>query len=124
MIVVATIMMFTLRQTTQTAKRTADLYLYEQAELHTKSAIEYALFIIAQNGCQNDLNLTLDTIYDINISMRYIYNPPQVGCTSYISTLTAPEQNGSVLMDISVSVDTLNTGAEPIRYFRRTIQKL
>ena len=35
--------------------------------------------------------------------------------------ITTPEQNGSVLMDITV---TSEAGSEPIRYFRRTIQKL
>ena len=130
MIVVSVIMMFTLNQTTQTAKRTADMYLYEQAELHTKSAIEYALFKIAEGGCQNSLNFTLDNIYNINISMRYVYtqaatNVAGTACNEYMYPyITTNEQNGSVLMDVSVSVDSSDTGSEPIRYFRRTIQKL
>ena len=126
MIVIATISMFTLMQTSQTVKRTADIYLYEQAELHTKSAIEYALFKIAQNGCQNNLTLQLpnstDPIYDINITMRYSYDGTGT-CTKF-ATVTTPEQNGSVLMDISVNISSKNTGTDPIRYFRRTIQKL
>ena len=131
MIVVATIMMFTINQTTQTVKRTADLYLYEQVELHIKSATEYALFRIAGNntaaGCINALNFTIDTIYDVNITMQYVFNPIIIagaGCTNYIGTLVAPEQDGSVLMDVTISVDADDTGSEPIRYFRRTIQKL
>lgn len=127
MIIVSTITMFTLMQTSQTIKRTADMYLYEQAELYTKSAAEYALFKIARDGCQDNLNLQLpeiNPIYDINISMRYSYvGGAPAGCTSY-ATVTTPEQNGSVLMDITVNVSAANTGSDPLRYFKRTIQKL
>ncbi|MCF6330368.1 MAG: hypothetical protein L3I99_02320 [Sulfurimonas sp.] len=127
MIVVATIMMFTLKQTTQTAKTTADIYLYEQSILHTKSAIEYALFRIAENnttaGCLNNLLFQLPP-YNINITMRYVFTPVISNCDSYISSIVTPEQNGSVLMDIRVSVDSDDTGSEPITYFRRTMQKL
>ena len=126
MMVIATITMFTLMQTGQTVKRTADLYLYEQAELHTKSAIEYALFIIAKDGCKNNLNLQLpdaaNPIYDISINMRYSYDG--TGTCNKFATVTTDEQNGSVLMDISVNVTSANTGTDPLRYFRRTIQKL
>lgn len=126
MIVVATIMIFTLKQTTQTAKRTADMYLYEQAELHTKSAIEYALFKIAEQGpCFQVAPFTIDNIYDINVTLRYVYkNNPCGGSSDYITSIEADEQNGSVLMDVRVSVDANISGSEPITYFRRTIQKL
>ncbi|MCW8839327.1 MAG: hypothetical protein OQJ77_00890 [Thiovulaceae bacterium] len=123
-IIVATIMLLSLNTTALTSKRTVDLYLYEQAELHTKSAIEYALYKIARDGCQNDLSIeNLDGMYDINISMQYIGTSAS-GCTDYINNLNTPEQNGSVMMDVTVSVPTSVTGAEPIRFFRRTIQKL
>lgn len=131
MITIATIIMFTLSKSTQTVKRTADSYLYEQAELHTKSAIEYALFRIAGEGCINNLNFTLDTIYDVNITARYVYTGATTNvagttnCNEYINPyITTNEQNGSVLMDIVISIDSADTGTDPIRYFRRTIQKL
>lgn len=122
-IVVSTIMILSLNTTAVTSKKTVDLYLHEQAELHTKSAIEYALYEISTNGCTNTLNKHLDDIYDINISMRYIGTSAS-GCNDYINNLTTEEQNGSVLMDVTVTVPTSVTGAEPIRFFRRTIQKL
>ncbi len=123
MLVVASIATFTLMQTSQSIKKTADVYLYEQAELYTKSAIEYALFEVAKAGCVDNLHFTLGTIYDINIDMRYSYTITPVGCTSF-ATVTSPKQNGSVLMDITVQVDANDTGSDPLRYFRRTIQKL
>lgn len=128
-VVLGTIMALSLSLTSQTTKRTTDIYLYEQSALYAKSAAELALLDIAENGCQNTFNTDFDgTIYDANITMRYIYteantNVAGASCNEYINNpyIQTDEQNGSVLMDITVSTDV---GSEPIRYFRRTIQKL
>lgn len=129
-VTIATIMALSLSLTTETSKRTVDLYLYEQVALHAKSAAELAMLEIAKNGCQNSYSTTLDTFYDVNVTMQYVYtgattNVAGVGCDEYISYITTDEQNGSVLMDVTVSVrEDQNISTEPIRYFRRTIQKL
>jgi Tfp pilus assembly protein PilV len=122
-VIVSTIMAISLSLTTETTKRTVDLYIYEQTALHAKSAAELTMLQIAQNGCINSYNTTLDNFYDVNVTMRYIYNATVGTCTDYFN-ITTPEQNGSVLMDITVSVNDSNISSEPIRYFRRTIQKL
>lgn len=123
-LIIATIMALSLALTTETSKRTTDLYLYEQAVLYSKSAAELALLDIAQNGCQNSYSTTFDGIYDANVTMSYVYTGTVGTCTDYL-TIVTPEQNGSVLMDITVSVRAdANITAEPIHYFRRTIQKL
>ena len=137
-VIMAGIMAISLSMTATTTKKTKDLYLYEQSILLSKSATEFALLQIAQNQPCSDLNVTFpqDTIYIIDIDMQYIYhddpntgpNEAQVLCnanggTLYTSVQT-PEQNGSVVMDITVSVTDPTITAEPIRYFRRTIQKL
>jgi type II secretory pathway pseudopilin PulG len=121
-VILASIMALSLSMTSQTTKQTTDLYLYEQAVLLSKSATEYALLRISQNnGCLPTINsFTLDGIYDINITLRYIGTAPSV-CTDYISDLQTDEQNGSVMMDVTVSTDA---ATEPIRFFRRSIQKL
>ncbi|MEN8303592.1 MAG: hypothetical protein ABFQ64_05945 [Campylobacterota bacterium] len=134
-VVMATIMALSLALTTQTTKRTADLYLLEQSVLLSKSATEYALLKIAQDGaCSNinTLNFTPDLdgdgnpdYFDISITMQYIYtNPSPCTAAQTYATVTTPEQNGSVLMDVTVSVTDTTVVSEPIRYFRRTIQKL
>ena len=127
-VILSTIMALSLALTTKTSKRTSDLYLYEQAVLYSKSAAELALLDIAENGCRNSLNYTFDDtngnpMYDANVTMEYIYDTPIGGCQEYFAIAT-PEQNGSVLMDIRVSVRDINITTEPINYFRRTIQKL
>lgn len=120
-IIISTIMALSISLTTQTSKRTTDIYLYEQAELVAKSATERALLEIANNGCQN--TFTTDTgMFDVSVTMQYIYTGAVGGCTSYFN-ITTPEQNGSVLMDVVVSTKA-NITTEPIRYFRRSIQKL
>ena len=128
-------MALSLSLTATTTKKTTDMYLYEQSILLSKSATEYALLQIAQNSpCSyNGSDFTQDTFYDINITVQYIYTDPTGamatlcttnGATLY-TTVTTPEQNGSVLMDITVSVTPdKNVTTEPISYFRRTIQKL
>lgn len=124
-IIIATTMTLSLSLSTQTNKRTLDIYLHEQVELYAKSATELAMLYIAKNGCTDDnFNTTLNEIYTINVVMRYAY-PAQAptGCTSYFNT-SSLEQGASVLMDVTVSVNNPNIVSEPIRYFRRTIQKL
>jgi Tfp pilus assembly protein PilX len=135
-VIIATIMAISMSMTAQTTKRSTDLYIYEQAVLLSKSAAEYALLRISQDGAcshTNDLNFTPDLdgdgnpdFYDVNISIKYIYTAPSpcASANDDYFTITTPEQNGSVLMDISVSVDDTTVTSEPIRYFRRSIQKL
>jgi len=121
-IVIGSLMAFSLSLVAQTGKRTTDLYLYEQTVLYSKSAAELALLDIAENGpCRAGLNTTLGGIYDVNITYGYVLDAALAGCNSAGFTVTTPEQNGSVIMDITV---TTNEGTEPIRYFRRVMQKL
>ena len=124
-VVISTIMALSLSLTAITGKKTTDIYLYEQVVLYSKSAAELALLDIALVApCTiTNRNYPFDGIYDANVTMRYIYqNPsPCASANNDYATVFTPEQNGSVLMDITV---TTNAGTEPIRYFRRIIQKL
>ncbi|MDF1877885.1 hypothetical protein JHD47_08665 [Sulfurimonas sp. SAG-AH-194-L11] len=131
-VTIATIMALGLSLTSQTSKQTADLYLYEQSVLLSKSATEYALLRIAQdNNSTNPCNytgdnFTQDTFYDINITVRYIYTnfPATCNAAQRYATVETAEQNGSILIDVAVGVNNPTISTEQIRYFRRTIQKL
>ena len=133
LVVIGGIMALSLSLSTQTSNRTADIYLYEQTQLYAKSAVEKTLLDIAANlPCvkltNTQLNYNIATDYTINTSVQYIYNLATT-CTNVAvlqrgtsyTTVSTPEQDGSVIIDITV---TTNAGSEPIRYFRRTIQKL
>ena len=123
-VVIATIMALSMTMTAKTTKSTSDLYLYEQTILLSKSATEYALLRIAQSTpcAYTGESFTQDTFYNIDIAVQYIYTAGV--CATQYATVTTPEQNGSVLLDITVSVTDPTVTTEPIRYFRRTIQKL
>jgi len=147
-VIIATIMALALTLTSQTTKRTTDVYLYEQSALLAHSAAEYALLRISQNPpcTKSDIlftqvPFTQDTLYNITINLRYVYydnpdtplvNEAQAVCDALpvanrgtlYTTVSTPEQNGSVLMDITVDVNDTNVASEPIRYFKRTLQKL
>ena len=126
-VILGTIMALSLSLNTLTTKYTNDLYLYEQSAILAKSASEYALLQIAQNNTnanpcnETNINFTQDSFYDINITLKYVYT---MSCSDSYTTITTPEQNGSVLIDIAVSVTDESITTKPIRYFRRTIQKL
>ncbi|WP_373003921.1 hypothetical protein [Sulfurimonas sp.] len=132
LVIVATIMALSLSLTTQTTKRTTDLYLYEQATLLSQSAAEYALLKISQANQQcsvPSLDFRYNNTFDVNITMQYIFTNPSTCRTNSLAdgtdytTVTYPNSNGSVLMDIAITANPTGT-TEPIRYFRRSIQKL
>ena len=132
LVIIATIMTLSLALTTKTSKRTTDLYLYEQATLLSHSAAEYAILKASQQvagPCSYPgISFSHNGTYDINVTMQYVtfagtpcaINAP-VGNTLHYATTTTPDSDGTVIMDITV---TTNAGIEPIRYFRRSIQKL
>jgi len=130
-VIISTIMALAISMSSKTSKQTIDLYLYEQSALLAKSAAEYTLLRIAldnnvTNPCDvQSLNFTQD-FYDINVTVKYSYTSYPATCPATVrfAPVTTPEQNGSVLLDIAVSVDDTTVTTEPIRYFRRTIQKL
>jgi len=128
-VILATIMAFSISLTSETTKRSTDIYFYEQSVLLAKSTAEYALLQIALHPPCSDLdeNFTQNGIYNISMKIKYIYDSNAScitnGGTLY-TTITTTEQNGSILLDVSVEVNDTTVATEPIRYFRRTIQKL
>jgi len=137
-VIISTIMALSISLTTQTAKRSTDIYLYEQSVLLAKSAGELALERIAANPiCDgtnptlNNINFTYNAIYNINVDMRY-FLPSNYTCEDVAYFLDPNDINensrahlyGSVMLDITVSVNNANITSEPITYFRRSIQKL
>jgi len=132
-VIIATILALSLALTSQTTKKTTDLYLYEQASILSHSAAEYVMLKLSEvNPCSlSSINFSYNNIYDINATMRYITvvgsdcdtNATAVGAVFSNTTNTASD--GTVILDVIVSVPTdKNVTTEPIRYFRRSIQKL
>ena len=130
-VIIATIMALALSLTTQTAKRSADLYLYEQAAILSHSAAEYAILEASRvNPCSYDGDdFRHNDTFDINISMKYISvagtncNTNAIANNLHYATTTRAKTDATVMMDITVTANPVGT-TEPIRYFRRSIQKL
>ncbi|SFV74459.1 hypothetical protein MNB_SM-3-1371 [hydrothermal vent metagenome] len=123
-VILSTIMALSLSMTMQTSKRTTDIYLYEESRFLAQSATEYALLQIAQNPpcTYTGGSFTQNKIYDINISVKYVYSN-DYDCKYSYTTVQTKEQNGSALIDISVATKP-DVATEPIHFFRRTIEKL
>ncbi|MDA3946227.1 MAG: type II secretion system protein [Helicobacteraceae bacterium] len=138
MIVIATLLTYMLSTTTETAQRTTNTYINEQAQLLAKSATEYAILRVSGfdrstgNNCQNLFTAqypdTTNPIFDINVNIRYIGFGPLVTaggtCNILVSDIQTPESNGTMLIDVYVSDNAGLNLNEPIRYHRRTLQKL
>lgn len=127
-VAISMILALSLSMTAQTTKQTNDLYLYEQSTLMSKSAAEYALLKISQNPpCSiTHLNFTQDNIYKIDIRMKYVYTAPSpcANADDIYFNIATPESSGIVLMDIAVTINDKSVVSEPIRFFRRSVQKL
>ena len=133
LLIMVTIMGLMVSMTAQTSKQGADLYFQEQAQLLAKSATEFALLAIsghdrvANNDCVNRINSTYMGIYDVNTTIRYIGFPNSgfgANCNRYIENIQTPESNGTILIDVYVTLNTAAAGTtEEIRFHRRTMQK-
>jgi len=133
-VIVATILALSLSLTTLTAKKGTDLYLYEQSAILSHSAAEYAMLKMSQAAPCSIENLvyTYNDIYDINTTMHYVsFAGSQCEVNvfadlnrTYYDTTTFSASDGTVILDVTVSVTDPTVTTEPIRYFRRTIQKL
>lgn len=138
LIIISTIMAISISMSTKTTQRTTNEYLHEQAILLASSATEYAILAIsghdrvANDNCINSINAiypnTINPIFDINISISYVgfggIGLNADDCRDYIATIVTPETNGTTLIDVIVTSNNNLNINEPIRYHRRTLQKL
>jgi len=137
-ILIATLLSYMLASSSETAKRTTNDYLNEQAQLLAKSAVEYTILRVSGHnragGCMLGFNANYPTsgataIFDINVTVQYFGfgNACAQAFTDAgrsIANIQTAESNGTMMIDVYVS-DNINLKlTEPIRYHRRTLQKL
>jgi len=142
MIIIATLLLYMLGSTAETSQRTTNTYVNEQAQLLAKSATEYAILRVsgvdrdgaddlvgtADDGCVNTFTAqypdAVNPIFDILVTINYIGFGNYNNCNNYINNITTPESNGTMLIDVYVQDNPSLMLTEPIRYHRRTLQKL
>jgi Tfp pilus assembly protein PilV len=127
LVVIATISMLALSLSTQSTKQTTDIYLKNQAELLLRSGTEFAMLAMSghdyqNNGCLNDINMTYNNMFDINVSIMYIGNGLGANCVQLGTDINTSDSNRTAIIDTIVTTKVGIT-TEPIRLHRRTIQK-
>jgi len=126
LVLIATISAISISLSTQTVKQTADIYLKNQAELLLRSGTEFALLAMSghnyNSSCLNDINMTYNNQFDINVSIMYIGKGLPSGCQTLDNNISTADSNRTVIIDTFVSTKADIT-TEPIRLHRRTIQK-
>jgi hypothetical protein len=141
MILVSTIMISMLSLSSANSKRMSNTYLYEQAHFLARSGVEYAILAVSgherdrnndgnDTDCISSLNMVYpqvspNSLFDINITIQYIglgalCNPTDL----FITDISTPESNGTMLIDVTVTTSDDLDLAEPIRFHRRTLQKM
>ena len=136
LVVLATIMAFSIQMTTKTGKRVVDIYVRNQAELYAKNAAEFALYQISQSASRCSPSsigpFTIDGLYTVTVDLDYAYadnNASTCGANDYV-TLTNPpvgqsdREYGYVKIDVTVNVNSSSVNSEPIRVFRRYIEDI
>jgi len=132
MVLITTLLTYMLAATSETAERTTNVYLNEQAQLLAKSAVEYALLRVSGfdrtgGACLQNITMTYPEIanpmFDINIDINY---HGFAGCTGHgtVAALVTAESTGTMLIDVYVKGNSNLNVNEPISYHRRTLQKL
>lgn len=138
MVIMATLLLFMLGSSAETAERTTKTYVNEQAQLLAKSATEYAVLRVsgvdrgaANANCLKSFTAqypdAADPMYDITVTISYFgfgdACAPLFPAGS-VGTIQTAESLGTMLIDVYVQ-DNPNLGLdEPVRYHRRTLQKL
>lgn len=137
MLLISMMLLKMLSYSTDTASRTVNQYLLEQAQLLTYNATEFAVLQLSLQNHATTCVTTLPTqfypasgspMFDIDITISYVWLAGSVpaACvgTANLLTVNTPEQNGSAYIDVTVVSDPSLALDAPIRYHRRTLQKL
>ena len=136
LVVLATIMAFSIQMTAKTGKRVVDIYVLNQAELYAKNAAEFALYKISRSSSRCSPAsigpFTIDGLYKVTVDLDYAYadnNASTCGSNDHV-TLTNPpvgqpdREYGYVKIDVTVDVNSSSVNSEPIRVFRRYIEDI
>ena len=131
MIIMATLMAYMLAATAETSKRTINNYLLAQVQLVAKSSVEYAILQVSAHDrlggspCLQDITIDYPAS-DLTATVRINYFGFGAGCAGNgtVDSVQTAESNGTMLIDVYVTSDDTLGLTEPIRFHRRTLQKL
>jgi len=138
LVLVATLAMFSLNLSATTAKQTTDVFLREQAELLAQSATEMAILQLLQTNFTTmpaadcPINTTFfrstfptneaaNSLFRVNVRLERLFGT--IGnCVG--TAIQSPNSVGIVILDTTVESINDARNIPPVRFHRRTIQKL
>jgi len=131
MMTVAILMSLMIGLSSSTVKQTSNLFIKEQARLYLRSATEFALLAISghdnSSDCIKDITINFDdNKYKANVNIWYMGKGIPASCNSNIidKTVQTIGSNYTVIMDVIVEANQTKFGlSEPIKLYRRTLQK-
>jgi len=142
MLLVSLMLLKMLSYSSENSQQVINEYLLEQATLVAYGATEYTMLQLSTDdrsvACTKNISMSYPAsgtkIFDVNVTVQYVWAtgmaPGGTDCgntavTGNTVTVNTPAQNGSAYIDVAVSSDDTNLQLdEPIRVFRRTLQKL
>jgi len=139
MLLVSMMLLKMLSYSAENAQQVVNDYLLEQAQLAAYGATEYAMLQIstddrsAAGSCTQKIKMDYPSagqkIFDINVTIQYVWDAASVAtlpatCKVNNLTVTTAEQDGSAYVNVIVASDPALGLDEPIRFTRKTLQKL
>ncbi len=140
-VTLTTIMALSIQLSTKDSKRVVNRYLYDQAKLLAKNAAEYTIYLI-KNATQNCPTFNQSSydfmenggLYSITVNTSYAYavtsdvNTSNCNASNTYITLNTPtnsEKNYALVkIDVTVDVNSLSAGSEPIRIKKTYIEDI
>ncbi len=137
-VLLSTLGALALSLSTKSIKQTSDIYLQTQAELLAKSATEYAILAISAHdidttgNCLRTINAFYPTqnnpMFNITMNIRYFGTGFPGGCNVPANPALMEDNVLNANSNRLVQIDTVVTSAngistEPIRFYKRTIQR-
>ena len=135
MIIIATLLTYMLSASAETTERTTKAYLNEQAQLLAKSTVEFAILQVSGTdrgagnaNCLRTVNAVYpdatNPIFDVRVDISYHGLGAVCTGNGTVGVISTPESAGSMLIDVYVTNSANLHLDEPVRYHRRTLQKL
>ena len=137
LVLVATIGMFSLNTSAITAKQTTDIFLREQAELLAQSATELAILDLLETDFIKDCkagkeiissffpnNEKENSLFEVKVKVERIFGEIGTCKGTKVTAISTPESTGTVILDTTVKTIKDARNIPPVRFHRRTIQKL
>ncbi|MBD3842576.1 MAG: hypothetical protein IE909_11970 [Campylobacterales bacterium] len=125
-VILATIASLSLHMSAFNSKQNTELYLRNQIEIIASSAFKYTYELIQFKPCTDLLaaqkEFYVNSIYHVNIDVVYSTTPD---CNASLFYTQSPSIDDNLArIDISVEVNDNSVSSEPIRYFKRFLQKI